>query len=143
MGVAFELIDLAKSLVGKANWKYEADFKDAPNFFDCSSLTKWLFAQEGIIIPRYAYQQFLYCSNSGKEITRINDVRLGDLIFTTSPYWKGIYSSQQREFGHVCIVSRYGEIICATDSEFGKGIVNIRFSQLFVTRKFCGAGRIL
>ena len=49
---------------------------DAPNYFDCSSLTAYLFVQAGIQIPRVSIDQYVF----GEEISR-KEARFGDLIF--------------------------------------------------------------
>jgi hypothetical protein len=40
-------------------------------------------------------------------------------------------------------VADAGNVICATNGEFGKGVVKIPFHELCMTRKICGAGRII
>lgn len=49
---------------------------DAPNYFDCSSLTAYLFAQAGIQIPRVSVDQYVF----GKEVAE-NEAKFGDLVF--------------------------------------------------------------
>ncbi|MFA5838366.1 MAG: phenylalanine--tRNA ligase beta subunit-related protein [Candidatus Paceibacterota bacterium] len=49
---------------------------DAPNYFDCSSLTAYLFAQAGIQIPRVSVDQYVF----GKEISE-NEAKFGDIVF--------------------------------------------------------------
>jgi len=59
-------------------YKYGASITyDAPDFFDCSSFTAYVFAQLGIAIPRMTADQFLY----GKEVNR-NSLEVGDVVFS-------------------------------------------------------------
>jgi gamma-D-glutamyl-L-lysine dipeptidyl-peptidase len=45
--------------------------------FDCSGLTHLVYAQLGVTIPRDATPQFA----AGQEVTRVRDLRKGDLVF--------------------------------------------------------------
>lgn len=137
-----DLLVSAKSLVGKAQWKWGSKSWEAPHYFDCSSLTQWLYEQIGVSIPRRVRQQFEYCCLHGK-IVKLEHIESGDLLFTTSPYFQGKRVDTQKQFGHVLIVSGHNQAICSSSSELGKGVVEIGFDQLFSTRMFCGAGRIL
>jgi phenylalanyl-tRNA synthetase beta subunit len=59
-------------------YKYGASVSyDAPNYFDCSSFTAYLYSQVGIAIPRITADQFIF----GKEI-KASDLMPGDLIFS-------------------------------------------------------------
>jgi len=58
-------------------YKYGASISyDAPNYFDCSSLTSYLYAQAGISIPRVSIDQYVF----GWPISE-NEAKFGDLIF--------------------------------------------------------------
>jgi len=140
--VCADIVDLARNLVGKASWKLKAKEHEAPYFVDCSSLTKRLYLQKGILIPRLAIDQFQFCRIFGKTIT-LEEVLPGDLIFVGCPFSWGIFTGEQRPFGHVCLVSGQNTIVCASNSELGTGVLEISFEQLFRTRAFSGAGRII
>jgi cell wall-associated NlpC family hydrolase len=62
--------------------------------FDCSGLTHVVYAQLGVTIPRDATPQF----NAGMPVTRLRDLRKGDLVFfrTTSGsiHHVGIYAGK-------------------------------------------------
>jgi len=52
---------------------------DAPNEFDCSSFTSYLFAQTGVGIPRISVDQYIF----GKPVSE-PDLRAGDLVFANT-----------------------------------------------------------
>lgn len=69
----------ARNNFGKP-YKFGASvFFDAPNQFDCSSLTSYIYSLAGISIPRISIDQFV----AGEEISR-DELRPGDLIFGNS-----------------------------------------------------------
>jgi len=73
------VLKLAPTLQGKP-YKYGASVsKDAPEQFDCSSFLAYLFAQNGISIPRVVIDQYVY----GTEISE-DELVPGDLIFSVS-----------------------------------------------------------
>ena len=51
-----KLTDLAKRLEGKP-YKYGAKMSDAPDFFDCSLFTQYVFGKAGVKLPRTAIEQ--------------------------------------------------------------------------------------
>jgi len=83
-----EVLKIANGLVGKPYKLGASVVYDAPNSFDCSSLTSYLFAQSGVAIPRMAVDQFVY----GKEISE-NDLKAGDLIFSNTGEGKIYFES--------------------------------------------------
>ncbi len=89
-----KVCSLAREQIGKL-YKYGASvLKDAPNFFDCSSLTSWLYTQSGISLPRISVDQYVF----GEEIN-LNDARPGDLIFSnTHKNLRNIFYSESKEF---------------------------------------------
>jgi cell wall-associated NlpC family hydrolase len=64
--------------------------------FDCSGLTHAVYAQLGVMIPRDATPQF----NAGTPVTRLRDLRKGDLVFfrdrSGSIHHVGIYAGKGR-----------------------------------------------
>ena len=64
--------------------------------FDCSGLTHLVYAQLGVTIPRDATPQF----NAGTPVTRVRDLRKGDLVFfrnkSGSIHHVGIYAGKGR-----------------------------------------------
>ncbi len=51
-----KLIQVARSLLGKP-YRYGAKPEEAPNVFDCSSFTQYVFKQVGIELPRTSIEQ--------------------------------------------------------------------------------------
>jgi cell wall-associated NlpC family hydrolase len=121
--VEVDVVALAESLVGKAEWKLPSRQWEAPNYFDCSSFTKWLYGQCGISIPRRPKQHFDFCRTEGRELICDELLTAGDLLFVTSPFVHGIRTDEHDGIGHVCLMADAGNVICATNSEFGKGVV--------------------
>jgi phenylalanyl-tRNA synthetase beta subunit len=79
-------------LVG-APYEYGASvLRDAPEKFDCSSFTSWLYVQGGIALPRITADQFVYT----EEITE-EELQSGDLIFSNTQKQEGgeIYNESQ------------------------------------------------
>ncbi len=84
------VLKLAKSLVGKP-YKYGASVTfDAPDCFDCSSFTSYVFAHSGAQIPRMTVDQFFF----GKPIDE-KELRPGDLVFSSSGNGKIHYESKE------------------------------------------------
>ncbi len=137
-----DVVRLAKSLVAKAMWKYGARQWEAPLFFDCTSLTKWLYGQKGVWLPRRPVQQYKYLDSLAK-IYGLKEAVPSDLLFTSSPFQDGVKSDSTDGIGHVFIVSDEAKAVCATNSEFGTGVVEVSFEDIFKTRKFCGIGKVV
>ncbi len=112
------ILKMAKSLVGKP-YKYGASVSyDAPEFFDCSSFTSYIFAHSGVQIPRLSVGQFLF----GKEISQ-KDLREGDLIFSKGkkPYF---YKETPDGVGHVGVYLGNNKVVHASGpSDKGKIVV--------------------
>lgn len=51
---------------------------NGPDSFDCSGFVKYVFNKFGYIIPRTAYS--IGYSKTGKKITKISDLRVGDIV---------------------------------------------------------------
>lgn len=137
-----DLVALAESVVGKAKWKLPSRQWEAPHYFDCSSFTKWIYGQCGIAIPRRPKQQFEFCKTKGRELAKNELLVAGDLLFVTSPFVHGKRTDEHDGIGHVCLMANAGKVICATNGEFGVGVVKVPFHEVCATRKICGAGRI-
>lgn len=70
-----KLIETSKNLVGTP-YKYGAKMSDAPDFFDCSLFTQYVFGTVGVKLPRTAIEQAMI----GKKVTLAN-IKEGDLVF--------------------------------------------------------------
>lgn len=73
----FDLVNLARAQTGVGRYELGASLGAAPEVVDCSSLTKWLYGQYGIWIPRKAIQQ----SGVGT-MASLDSLKAGDLVFT-------------------------------------------------------------
>jgi len=88
------VLKLAKALEN-VPYKHGASITyDAPNCFDCSSFTSYLFAQSGIQIPRMSIDQYFF----GKPVEK-KDLKAGDLVFSnTKKMIHGIIHYESKEF---------------------------------------------
>jgi len=140
--IEVDIQSLARGLVGKAQWKFASRWWERPQYFDCSSLTKWIYGKKGIWLPRRPLQQFEFCRQYGDVICSSNDIMVGDLVFLSSPYKHGIKTQSDEGIGHVCISVGGGDLVCATNSELGKGIVEVSIETVLKTRKLRAIGRV-
>ena len=69
------LIQKGREFIGRP-YKYGATSDEAPQVFDCSSFTQYLFKQIGTIIPRSTIEQ----ATQGVTV-QLKSIELGDLIF--------------------------------------------------------------
>lgn len=111
-----QLVARAKELIEKP-YKYGASLEEAPNVFDCSSFTQYLFKQIGIEIPRSSILQA--ADKQGKEIEPESDfsnLKAGDLLFMSGiagHYDDELFSGTRRYIGHVVIYLGNSAIIQA------------------------------
>jgi cell wall-associated NlpC family hydrolase len=97
-----------------------------PAGFDCSGLVQYVFARQGIAMPREVRHQF----QAGYEIAPI-DVRPGDLLF---------FNTERSGASHVGIAIDALSFVHAPNS---RGVVRIeRVSAPYWSRRFLGARRI-
>ncbi|MDP2593287.1 MAG: C40 family peptidase [bacterium] len=100
------MISVAKSLVGRP-YKYGAKMADAPNFFDCSLFTQYIFKQIGVDLPRSTILQ----ASEGEEIS-LENVQMGDLLFFHGE--QGFYNKKFPDgIGHVVLYTGDGKTIHA------------------------------
>jgi cell wall-associated NlpC family hydrolase len=94
--------------------------------FDCSGFVQWVFAQQGLALPRDVKQQY----RVGRDIDT-DDVRAGDLVFfeTVSP-----------GASHVGIALGGGEFVHAPSS---RGVVRVeRYTSGYWADRWVGARRV-
>jgi cell wall-associated NlpC family hydrolase len=87
-----QIISSAKSVLGKSYKRGASVLRDAPEAFDCSSLTAWVAVEAGLAIPRISIDQFMYSDRVNKE-----DLKAGDLVFANTGeiiHTEGSYYSQ-------------------------------------------------
>ena len=74
-----EVVKMSQEFVGVPYKLGASVVYDAPKAFDCSSFSAYLYAQNGLSIPRVSVDQYVF----GKEITK-EELEPGDLIFTNT-----------------------------------------------------------
>jgi len=98
-------------------YKYGAKPEEAPEFFDCSSLTQYLYKKIGVELPRSSILQ----ATVGKEIFYPQEkLEIGDLIFmrrTKGHYDDELFPNHPPVYiGHVAVYIGDEKIIQATGS---------------------------
>lgn len=117
-----ELLCLARSLIGKP-YERAVTLEDAPEKFDCSSFTQYLFSTIGIKIPRSSVQQA--GETDGKIIDPTIDpsfLETGDLLFMRSSrghYHDELFGGKQIYIGHVVVYAGNGMVIHSKKSAGG------------------------
>jgi len=116
------VISLALSLQGTPYRNGGSD----PSGFDCSGFVQWVFAQQGVALPREVRQQYLV----GEEIES-DEVRPGDLVF---------FETVSSGASHVGIALGGGEFVHAPSS---RGVVRTeRYTGSYWAGRWVGARRI-
>lgn len=109
-----KLIQIAKSLVG-VPYKYGTTMADAPNFFDCSLFTQYIFKQIGVNLPRSTILQ----AEVGEEVS-FENIQPGDLLFFHGT--QGFYNKKFPEgIGHVVLYIGDGKTIHAASERIQEG----------------------
>jgi hypothetical protein len=130
------LVDLARSCIGQSRYERGTDIEQAPKIVDCSSFMKWLYAQMGIWLPRYAVEQKDYCPLSIEPAT----MQAGDLVFRNNSY--NFYTKDSPDgVGHVGMATGDGTVIHA--SKRAKGVIEVPYNQFTDSQSFRGIKRIL
>ena len=105
--------------------RYKSGGSD-PSGFDCSGLVQYVFARQGIALPRDVRRQF----QAGYEIPN-GDVRPGDLLF---------FNTESNGASHVAIALDGQTFVHAPNS---RGVVRVeRMSATYWSRRYLGARRI-
>ena len=116
------VISLALSLQGTPYRNGGSD----PSGFDCSGFVQWVFAQQGVALPREVRQQYLV----GEEIES-DEVRPGDLVF---------FETVSSGASHVGIALGAGEFVHAPSS---RGVVRTeRYTGSYWAGRWVGARRV-
>jgi cell wall-associated NlpC family hydrolase len=104
-----KLINLAEELTGTP-YKYGAKMSEAPEYFDCSGLVKYIYGKIGKEIPRSTIEQAEF---AGEKVESIKNTEPGDLIFFRGT--RGHYNKTFPEgIGHVAMHLGDGKAIHAT-----------------------------
>ena len=122
-GIQLPLLSLALSLRGTPYRNGGSD----PSGFDCSGFVQWVFAQQGMALPREVRQQY----QVGDDIDN-DDVKPGDLVF---------FETVSRGASHVGIALGGGEFVHAPSSN---GVVRVeRYTSGYWADRWIGARRIM
>jgi peptidoglycan DL-endopeptidase LytE len=120
---AAKVVALARTLIGTP-YKYGARPEEAPEVFDCSSFTQYLFKQAGIDMPRSTIQQ----AECGSAVRR-EEIAPGDLVFV-----HGVQGHYNRNFpigiGHVLLYIGAGRTIHAASRRIQEKPVIIEQGQV-------------
>ncbi len=119
-----DLVLFARQCLGKP-YRRGAHPSEAPNIFDCSGLTKWLYGQKGIWLPRYSIDQ----RDAGR---KIQDIKAGDLVFAKG-YKNYYWTDKEDAVGHVGMAIDESAIIHAANGR--RGVV------IDPLNAFCGSGK--
>ncbi|HAO64382.1 TPA: hypothetical protein DCQ44_00170 [Candidatus Taylorbacteria bacterium] len=111
--IEVDLIELARQCVESATYHRGARLHEAPKVFDCSSLTKWLYAQKGIWLPRRSIQQREFGSP-----VEILDIQAGDVVFVSGRIDYFLVDPNDG-VGHVGIASGDRTVIHAANRKAG------------------------
>jgi cell wall-associated NlpC family hydrolase len=97
-----------------------------PSGFDCSGFVQWVFAKNGVLLPREVREQY----GAGQKVG-LRDVQPGDLVF---------FQTVSRGVSHVGVVIGADQFVHAPSST---GVVRVeRFTANYWARRFVGARRI-
>jgi cell wall-associated NlpC family hydrolase len=97
-----------------------------PSGFDCSGFVQWVFAKNGVLLPREVREQY----GTGQKIG-LRDVQPGDLVF---------FQTVSRGASHVGVVIGADQFVHAPSST---GVIRVeRFTATYWARRFVGARRI-
>lgn len=97
-----------------------------PSGFDCSGFVQWVFARNGVLLPREVREQYA----AGQQID-LRDVHPGDLVF---------FQTVSRGASHVGVVIGADQFVHAPSST---GVVRVeRFTTTYWARRFVGARRV-
>ena len=130
-GAAASTVDRTRpdTIVGTALTLRGAPYRNGgsdPGGFDCSGFTQYVFARNGIALPRSVEEQF----DEGKKV-KPRDLSSGDLVF---------FKTTSRGPSHVGIVIGDDQFIHAPSS---KGVVRVeRLSADYWSKRFIAARRV-
>jgi len=97
-----------------------------PSGFDCSGFVQWVFARNGVLLPREVREQY----GAGQKI-ELRQVRPGDLVF---------FETVNHGASHVGLVIGADQFVHAPSST---GVVRVeRFTTSYWAKRFVGARRI-
>jgi phenylalanyl-tRNA synthetase beta subunit len=113
-----KIVSLAEECLGKPYIRGASVLHDAPEAFDCSSFTSWVYKESGYQIPRILIDQYVFTEPIEGE------PNIGDLVFTNTKIEKtkgGSHYSQvlQKEIPEAAIRTETVEFLRGTKVEQG------------------------
>jgi cell wall-associated NlpC family hydrolase len=97
-----------------------------PSGFDCSGFVQWVFAQNGVRLPREVHEQY----DAGEKID-VREVQPGDLLF---------FETVSRGASHVGVAIGGDQFVHAPSSQ---GVVRVeRFTATYWSKRFVGVRRV-
>lgn len=133
--LSVDILELARSYIGSVSYQRGAAQANAPELVDCSSFTKWLFGQRGILLPRMAIQQ-----RQHGHIIDPSELTALDLVFTTNGV--SFYHDNPNDgVGHVGVVTDIQTVIHATKK--AGSVVEMPIEEFIGKKKFRGARRYI
>ncbi len=142
-----------KEVMGKPYKNPGSMREDAPQAFSCSSLISYLY--EGVYMPSLSIDKYLYTKDLGKEIKNKEDLKFGDLVFSTGDgkvYFEGVeYKKGEKVEGGVDHLGMYvGDGKILHSSRYLENGTEIESFEDFVNKKggdgervIAGFGRVL
>lgn len=127
-------VGLARTCIGTSRYRLSARPSEAPGVINCSSLTKWLYAQRGIWLPKRAIQQ----RKMGIDVPHSN-ISAGDLVFASGRL-VSLFDRSGDEVGHVGIATNDDTIIWSTNKP---ACAETSFDEFVLGRKFRGVRRYI
>ncbi len=100
----------------------------APGGFDCSGLVYYVFAQQGVKLPRVAEDQ----AKAGQAVTRIEDLIAGDLVF---------FADSSGYIHHIGIYIGDGMMVHAPQT--GDVVKTVTITSGYFRKQFAGGRRIV
>ncbi|OQB18819.1 MAG: Murein DD-endopeptidase MepS/Murein LD-carboxypeptidase precursor [Parcubacteria group bacterium ADurb.Bin192] len=134
--VEVDMVALARGLIGRSRYVFDAKYKRAPQVVNCSSMVKWLYARRGIWLPKYAVEQ----REMGKKVDK-DGLKAGDLVFKAGTGWNLYHLYPDEAVGHVGLATGQGTVIHAADSK--RGVVEDPIEHFVENGAYRGARRIM
>lgn len=138
--VHIDIVALARDCIAGSTYRRGARLREAPGVVDCSSLTKWLYGQRGIWLPRRSIQQ----AACGEPVARGEELS-GDLIFV-SGHRDYYHDDPSTGIGHVGMVTDSGTVIHAANQRSGvveTALTDFCGDDVRAIRRFIPAGRFV
>jgi len=102
------LLATARSRIGCTKYQLGVAESRAPDVVDCSSFVQWVFAQYGLILPRFAREQASVCHI---KYISCEYTRSGDLLFARNKWTTASPVKSLEAVGHVGIVTERHTVI--------------------------------